>query len=298
MSRRLALALLAAACNSPGGDGGTEATSAASEVSGTPTSGAPQACGAVTQCPPPALCETVDCLDELCTYPPQPVGEFDDDQPGDCQRWRCDGEGSATPTPDVTDLPDDGNACTVDQCGASGPEHLPQAPGSACDGGFCHDDLICRPCPARDSCVDDSAAEPNETQSQAHKLPQRSDDDGLAYLCEALGGPEDVDWFTLETVDVVLGKVAPGIVGEPASLRLCMYFQCSFGGTDVVCPEGSVADNAPLGQRGCCGVGGFAPQIDCQGFVEDATVWLRVAHDPEAAGEPPACLLYQVGYEY
>jgi hypothetical protein len=305
MSPRLALApalalALVSACGMFAGADEETGSSGAGSSSGVPTGG-PVGCVVVGDCPAPALCEAAECADSLCTYTPRGAGERDDDAPGDCRRHVCDGVGGSELVDDAADVPDDGNSCTDDRCGAGGePENVARAPGSACDGGFCHADVTCQPCPERDTCVDDSAAEPNETQSKAHALPQLRDDAGLAYLCEALGGPGDVDWFTLDTLDVVLGDVAPAVITTPEGPRVCVYFQCKQGATSVVCPEEAVADNAPLGQQGCCGPGSFAPKIACDGAAADATLWLRVAHAPTLPDDPPPpeCLNYQLGYEY
>ncbi len=305
---RLALALALPACGllaDPGdAETETETSAEAAGEQGLPTTGGP-ASGCIldaADCPSPALCEQVECLEQRCVYTPIAADAHDDDTPGDCRRHVCDGAGGSAPVADDTDLPDDANACTLDQCTALGPENLPREPGSACDdGGYCHADLHCRDCPERDTCVDDSAAEPNESQSAARQRPKITDADDPDHACEALGSPGDVDWFRLEAVDLAIGKVAPTFTLSPPELQLCVYFQCKQGGTTVTCPEGSVAANAPLGQLGCCGVTAIAPQIDCKDFNEDATLWLAVRHDPGGSGEPPeppACLAYQLDYAY
>jgi len=296
------LALVPTACGLLGdtGDGDTDAASTDASTTDLPTTGTNTGCFLdPSTCPAPAPCERVDCVEQQCVYGPVPADAQDDDISGDCQVLVCDGAGAGTPIADPNDIPDDANGCTQDLCTQSGPENRPQAPGSACDdGGYCSAALLCQPCPERDGCLDDSAAEPNQSQGAADPRPQRSDADGPAYACEALGSPGDVDWFTLDTLDLAIGKVAPAIAITPATLQICVYFQCKQGGTSVQCPEGSVADNAPLGQQGCCGLGQLAPQIDCKDFNEDATLWLTVRHDPDAASEPAACQNYQLGYEY
>lgn len=304
MSSRLALApglalALVSACGMVAGADEETGASGPGTSSGVPTGG-PVGCVAADDCPGPAVCEAVACSDSVCAYTPRAAGERDDDAPGDCRRHVCDGAGGSELVEDGADVPDDGDACTDDLCSDGQPQNVALAPGSACAGGFCHADGVCRPCPERDGCVDDSAAEPNETQGKAHALPSLRDDAGLAYLCEALGGPGDVDWFTLGTRDVALGDVAPAVAVDPAGPTTCMYFLCKQGATSVACPEGATADNAPLGQQGCCGVGSFAPKVACDGSSADATVWLRVAHAPTQPGDPPPpdCLNYQLGYEY
>lgn len=253
-------------------------------------------CDVDNDCPTPTPCELVACEDGLCVISPRPAGDVVDDVIGDCQNLVCDADGAATPQSEPGDVPDDGVACTDDLCEAGGPVNVPLPAGSACNDSFvCHDDLSCQPCPARDGCADTSPAEPNEAQSQATPLPQFLDDQDTAYLCETLGGADDVDWFTFTTIDTTLGAVAPAVDPTPADPLVCMYFQCQSGGTTVVCPEGTAEDDAPLGQQGCCGHGPFAPTIDCMGFKADATVWLQIRRDDP---DPPACLPYQLGYVY
>lgn len=292
----LALALLLPACGLLDGATGASTGVATDDTAATsvPTGGAPNHCVGVDDCPAGELCERVQCLDSACVYTLREAGEVDDDAPGDCQSYQCDGAGGFTPVDDPADLPDDGNSCTVDACSPA-PAHTAMDPGSPCDGGYCHADLSCQPCAERETC-EDTTSEPNQTQSNAFALPQISDDDGPAYSCEALG-PDDVDWFHRDAVDSVLGKVAPMLVVDPPGLAVCVYFQCKEAGTKVVCPEGSLADNAPLGQQGCCGHDTFMPYLDCKGLDEDAEVWLSVRRDPEAA-DSPSCINYQLGFEF
>ncbi|MBK9753705.1 MAG: hypothetical protein IPO88_09400 [Nannocystis sp.] len=281
-------------------EGDSEAATFGTAATFVPTTGEPTHCVGVDDCPAAALCERVQCIDDACVYTRRAAGQPDDDIPGDCHSYVCDGNSGATPVDDLNDLPDDGNSCTVDACSPdAAPENTPQDPGSPCDGGYCHADLSCQPCAERETCEDTSLAEPNETQSKAFALPQQSDADDITYLCEALGSPGDVDWFTFDAIDSVLGKVAPAVVGDPDDLQVCVYFQCKNAGTKVVCPGDSVADNAPLGQQGCCGFGSFQPYLDCKGLDEDASVWIEVRRDPDLPADPPAsCVNYQLGYEY
>lgn len=288
------LALLVPACSVPG-DGDTDSGDDSTEygASSLPTGGA--GCLVADDCPPADPCQLLACEDGACVYTPREAGELVDDVAGDCASLVCDGDGAANSQSDPDDRPDDGVACTEDVCDG-GPQNLPLPPGSACDATFvCHADLTCQPCPERTGCADDSLAEPNETQGDAAALPTVRDDADPAYLCEALGSQGDVDWFVFTTIDTTLGEVAPAVDPTPGDPLVCMYLQCQAGGTNVGCPDGTAPAIAPLGQQGCCGHAPFSPTIDCNGFDEDATVWLQVRHDSES---PPACLHYQLGYAY
>lgn len=289
------LALLVSACSLVGADetGDTDVATG-DEATSVPTGGPPP-CGQSTDCPPPDPCELVACDAGACVYTPRDEGDIVAGEPGDCMALVCDGDGAGAPQTDLDDVPDDGVACTDDVCD-DGPANLPLPAGSTCNGTMvCHADLTCHPCPATDGCADTSPAEPNETMPQAAHLPQVRDDADPAYLCEVLGSPGDVDWFTFTTVDTNLGTVDPSVDPSSSDLLVCIYFQCQTGGTNVACPDGTVDDDAPLGMQGCCGHGAFAPTIDCNGFDEDATVWLQIRHD---ADDPPACQNYQLAYTY
>jgi hypothetical protein len=65
---------------------------------------------------------------------------------GDCQKHFCDGDGNVTSEADPTDLPDDGNPCTLDSCFGSTP-YSPNVPhGTPCPDGTCRDNLCVAPC--------------------------------------------------------------------------------------------------------------------------------------------------------
>lgn len=294
----LALALLLPACGLlDDGTGDTdEAATYGTAATFVPTTGEPTPCITADDCPPAAICQRVQCIDGACVHTILAAGQSSDDLPGDCASYLCDGADGYAPVDDPADLPDDGNSCTVDLCQAGVPDHSPVEPGTACDGGFCHSDLTCQPCAERDTC-DDDGAEPNQTQSKATVLAQVSDHDGVRFECDALAGGDDLDWFRFDAVDSVLGKVAPTIVLDRDNLEVCAYFQCKNAGTAVACPEGTLADNSPLGQQGCCGRGSFSPALDCKGIDEDARVWISVRRDPERS-DPDECINYQLGHEY
>lgn len=57
--------------------------------------------------------------------------------PGDCLRNVCDARGGVVAEPDDTDVPDDGEECTVDACAGGVPSHAPAANGTPCTQGTC-----------------------------------------------------------------------------------------------------------------------------------------------------------------
>lgn len=95
-------------------------------------------------CPPPSSpCVSASCRSGGCAEEPLPEHTVTGDQtPGDCQVVQCDGAGATTEVEDDSDLPDDGNDCTLDICNARVPGNPAAALGTACaqDGGFVCDD--------------------------------------------------------------------------------------------------------------------------------------------------------------
>ena len=69
--------------------------------------------------------------------------------------------------------------------------------------------------------------------------------------------------------------------------------ECKDGGTTLKCDAGDTADTAPLGQAGCCGTSTVAPNLDCDGTDDSATVWVSVRNS--AALE---CVGYQLNYHF
>jgi hypothetical protein len=55
--------------------------------------------------------------------------------PGDCRVLVCDGGGHVVSAPDDTDVPNDGNACTMDVCVAGTPSNPPIPDGGSCNAG-------------------------------------------------------------------------------------------------------------------------------------------------------------------
>src|SRR5688572_5403855 len=82
--------------------------------SGTGGSGGSGGCTQSSDCgPTESDCVLATCTGGVCGTSNAPVNTpIAQQKPGDCMIARCDGQGSVTQAPDVTDLPDDGNDCT------------------------------------------------------------------------------------------------------------------------------------------------------------------------------------------
>jgi hypothetical protein len=98
------------------------------------------------------FCKTKTCVSNICgfsfTNANTPLPAADQDA-GDCATKVCSGSGAITSIAAGTDLPVDGNACTLDQCaGGTTPQNPPTAPGSACSSGgsVCNGSGACVEC--------------------------------------------------------------------------------------------------------------------------------------------------------
>lgn len=76
---------------------------------------------------------------EECTAEPLAAGTVILGQvKGDCRILVCDGMGQPTTVADDTDLPDDGDPCTLDECANGVPMHQPKCAASqTCNQGVC-----------------------------------------------------------------------------------------------------------------------------------------------------------------
>ncbi len=72
---------------------------------------------------------------------------------GDCQQFVCDGNGAITQVVDNTDVPNDNNPCTSDQCNAGVPSNVQLAAGDSCGTGLtCDTSGHCVGCTAPQDC--------------------------------------------------------------------------------------------------------------------------------------------------
>ena len=100
------------------------------------------------------------CFNGFCAanFPPQ-GSPVDDPVDGDCQSAVCNGYGGVVASIDDSDVPVDGNACTLDVCTAGVPSNPPASFGTSCaqDGGTrCDGDGHCVQCAVAQDCGVDS----------------------------------------------------------------------------------------------------------------------------------------------
>jgi hypothetical protein len=102
-------------------------------------------CGAGTAC----ATYTCDTTTGLCsvTYVPDGQGNPGGQTAGDCKRMVCNGSGGVVSIADDTDVPDDGNPCTIDGCALGQPTEAPVNAGTPCGSSFqCDGKGACQAC--------------------------------------------------------------------------------------------------------------------------------------------------------
>lgn len=221
------------------------------------------------------------------------------DTAGDCKKTTCEA-GEVVFVPDDFDLPDDTVECTLDTCDEGVPAFLPKPTNTLCGPNgemFCHDDSECEPCKqVTEACEDETNTEDNDTQLTAHDLGNITDNDSTGdSICPVLDGADDVDWYRYFGDDVFPNVVDPTrVVASDFNARLCVYFDCAGNNsTSVSCNADEVADVAPGGQKGCCGMGNVAPKLNCSGLDDAADVWIKVENV-----DMLACVPYRLDYHF
>ena len=109
------------------------------------TSGVCNSQGQCVGCNSPADCTGTDdfCKTKICTNNVCGVAFTAANTPlpgasqaaGDCVTLVCNGSGASQPIAAPSDVPVDGNACTLDQCSGSTPQNPPESAGTACTTG-------------------------------------------------------------------------------------------------------------------------------------------------------------------
>lgn len=306
-------------------DSGDPETTTTGESTSVPTGGTTETgpCERDDQCPyPGGQCMGPRCEDGVCGGKPLPDGTLwsggtpgdcrhdvcdgagglksvlaDDppqQTPGDCERFVCEG-GEIVAIGDASDVPNDGNDCTDDACVDGVPTNTQLPVNTACGGGFCHDDAVCRACKQVSDACEDAGPEPHENQETAFSLGSITDADATgSFQCGVLKGGNDVDWYTFFGKDALLNQVDPSrsLYVQGGAAQICVYFECTEGTTQLGC-NGATSATAPLGQEGCCGTGTIKPSLNCTGLDDSARVWIKVDNTQDLA-----CVPYQLDYHF
>lgn len=307
---------------------GTGTTVATGETM-TPTTGYGTAgeCNVAEDCPPAAMeCQGASCFGGACLYDylpegtPWPYDEYGDcylefcdgaggvysepgDDPplqksGDCHRFMCDA-GNIVSNIDDSDLPDDANDCTLDECMMGEASNTVVPEGSVCgelDNNYCHSDGQCHRCKEVTAMCEDFGGEPHEDQQTAFNLGAIDDNDANgSYVCGTLRGANDIDWYTFDGNDALGNKVDPVrslVTQNGENGRVCVFFECAKGSTTVDC-KAATPTMSPLGHKGCCAGATVAPKLNCGGLDDTTRVWIRVDNPNKLA-----CVPYELDYHF
>ncbi len=134
-----------------GGSGGTN--TGGSDTGGTGGSTVP--CQTPAECPgTDTECQHKACNNGVCSMefagPGAPIAT---QQPGDCLRSVCDGQGNVINQVDNMDVPVDGNPCTDDVCNNGVPRNPSTAAGATCGNGLtCDGEGHCTGCTSASQC--------------------------------------------------------------------------------------------------------------------------------------------------
>ncbi len=305
------------------------------EPVGTACGVSPEQCdgtGSCVECLGPADCPGVDteCQQRACTLgvcgftftaANTPLGS---QTPFDCQEEVCDGAGGETTIDDDTDLPDDGNDCTMDVCTGGVPSNPDEPQGTACgmnltcDGSGncvgclqpsdCGQDTECVTftCSVAGTCGTSFTAAGTVTTNQAANDCQQNECDGSGNeVSVAFDSDLPLDDGNECTDDICSGGVEqhPAVpTGDP----------CTIGGTvcsaSGVCVDCNVAADCPGTDTDCstrtclgntCGnnftasgtptsaqTAGDCQQVQCNGSGGTMSVAFNTDLPPD---EPNAC---------
>ena len=219
-------------------------------------------CGAATACATPS------CAGGRCatSYVPAGQGDPGGQTAGDCQRIVCNGGGGTMSVADDTDVPDDGNPCTLDACSAGVPGHTPLPAGTGCgpslecDGvGGCVGCLVDADCGTNTACAtylcQAGACVTDDTPYGTGDPGGQVQGDCQRIVCNGLGGttsaPDDTD--------------VPDD-GNPCTLDAC---------------SGGVASHTPLPAGTSCGAG-----LVCSGTTCEPGCYIGVTVYAPGAAEP------------
>jgi hypothetical protein len=154
-----------------------------------------------------------------------------------------------------------------------------------------------------DDCVADDA---NDAESSPVVLPDLEDRDPSPNpeIEGTLFDSSDTDWYRYTGTDLTWGIVDPELAfpGDQG-LRVCSYFECFLGETQVSCPAGTVSDKSPSGRSGCCsaeGTGSFlVKSLSCPSAdVDDDSMHVFIRIDGAGPSEPTACVPYTIRYHF
>jgi hypothetical protein len=188
-------------------------------------------------------CLTRACVGGLCIISYSPVGKTLMAQvTGDCHVAQCTSRGNVYNAPLDSDVPDDGNPCTVERCSGGVASSAPADAGTPCPGGgICDGTGRCVQCLDASTCAGQDNACQRRTCSAAGAC-------GLAKAAAAALVPDHAAGDCMR--DQCDGNGAIVSVPDPNDLPADDYNPC----TDEVCGPGNVP-HPPSARGQACDVG-------------------------------------------
>jgi hypothetical protein len=183
---------------------------------------------------------------------------------------------------DTSTSSDGGSPTSAVDDGSSGSATTGQGTEASTGGGGCED-------------IDGD----NRTPPDATDLGEQNCDAGPDQLAAVLVDQSDEDWFTFHgnyVDDGTCGVEDPVLslsVGD-AGLTVCAWLACDVGTAAVLDCGAGMGVMSPMGQPGCCNVGGVDMTFNCTGESdESATVAAQVA-----APDPVECVAYDLAWDF
>lgn len=210
-------------------------------------------CLSASNCPgSDTECSSRTCVAQACGVASQPSGtQVTTQTAGDCHRNQCDGLGAVTSAVDDTDVPVDGNPCTLDVCSSGVPSN-PFAPqrtscGGAkmCDGnGACVDCIAATDCPGTDATCSHRTCVAGTCGTSASPYGATCTDSGGA-ICDGTGSCIP---FTVRVARVGASTDggALGINAAPVFIESRNVVSGSLVGTPIALPTVASGANQPL----------------------------------------------------
>lgn len=137
----------------------------------------------------------------------------------------------------------------------------------------------------------DSGVEPNDSEATATDLGAIEDCDSQVLDVSGVLDGDDIDWYKYSGSDVFGCLVDPTrVINGDGQLLLCKFADCP--GAVVTCTSGTPAVS-PGGLDGCCGQSSVQIGVDCDGWSDDATIYLAVDKPSSFS-----CVSYSINMHY
>jgi len=305
-------------------NGGSDATAGsdatgATNSGGTETSGAGENTGGAGPSPECKVgtdcvgvdndCATRTCTDGKCGVDFEKQGTVLTKQTaGDCKKLICDGKGVVSSQTDDTDLPDDGNPCTLDMCKQGVVSHDSAPSSTACGASSqfkCDGKGACGNCTQNSDCgLDNLCATYTCTSNTCRSTFVATGQGNLANtagdckknVCNGMGSPVAIADNTDLPVDTnpctkdLCANGAPSNPPEGAGKSCGQYSTCN-GASACVCSDPAANACPRLGAQ--CGnvTNGCGQVVTCTNTCNDGINTCNGAGNPNKCGCTPRPLI-------